>query len=199
MTTRINLLDWRQERRARRKQQFLTMLGIGMVASASIVGLAWTSVSGAVSSQQERNAYLQRQIDETKQKIKEIEELEKVKASLLARMRVIEELQASRAASVHFFDEVVSTLPEGTNLRAIKQAPEGVTLTGTAESNGRISTYMKNIDASAWFDEPRLVEIVTKEQKQKLRRGDFQLQVKALKKPSDGTADPEEDGAEAGQ
>ncbi|MGH8429283.1 MAG: PilN domain-containing protein, partial [Solimonas sp.] len=143
MTTRINLLDWRTERRSQRKKQFMTMLGIGLVSSAAIVGLGWTSVSSAVSSQQERNAYLQKQIDETEQKIKEIQELEKVKDSLLSRMRVIEELQASRSASVHFFDEIVNTLPEGVSLKSIKQLANQVTIKGTAESNGRVSTYMK--------------------------------------------------------
>lgn len=190
MTTRINLLDWRAERRARRKQQFLSMLGLGMLASAAIVGLAWTTVSGAVSSQQERNDYLQAQINETEQKIKEIEEIEKVRNNLLARMRVIEELQASRSASVHFFDEIVNTLPEGVSIRLIKQAPEGVTIEGTAESNGRVSTYMKNLDASQWFEDPRLVVIKTSEQ-QKMRRGDFQLLVKSRKTPKDAAADEE--------
>jgi len=196
MTTRINLLDWRAERRAKRKQQFMTMLGMGVLASATVVGLAWTSVTGAVSAQQERNAYLQAQIKETEQRIKEIEELEKVKASLLARMRVIEELQASRSASVHFFDEIVRTLPEGISLKNVKQLPEGVTIEGTAESNGRISTYMTNLEESPWFDEPKLVEIRTSETKQeKLRRGDFKLMVKALKQPSDGRA-PEDEAAQ---
>ena len=187
MTTRINLLDWRAERRAKRKQQFLSTLGLGVLASAAIVGLAWSTVSGAVSAQQDRNAYLQRQIDETEQRIKEIEDLEKVRDNLLARMRLIEELQASRSASVHFFDEIVSTLPEGVSIRVIRQTQEGVTIDGTAESNGRVSTYMKNLAASPWFRDPQLVVIKTSEQEQ-LRRGDFQLKVKALKTPSDSSA-----------
>ncbi len=193
MTTRINLLDWRAERRAKRKQQFLSMLGLGMAASAAVVVLALTTVSSAVSAQQERNAYLQRQIDETEQKIKEIEELEKVRDNLLARMRVIEELQASRSASVHFFDEIVNTLPDGVSIRSIKQTPEGVTIDGTAESNGRVSTYMKNLEASPWFQNPMLVVIKTSEQEQ-LRRGDFQLRVKALKAPSDAPSSESGEG-----
>ncbi|HSW15152.1 MAG TPA: PilN domain-containing protein [Solimonas sp.] len=190
MATRINLLDWRAERRNQRKQQFLAILGAGLLSSAALVGLAWTSVSSAVSSQQERNTYLQKQIDETEQKIKEIQELEKVKDNLLARMRVIEELQASRSASVHFFDEIVNTLPEGVSLRNIKQQGAEVTLEGTAESNGRVSTYMKNLEASPWFDDPKLVVIKTNA-KDELRRGDFTLQVKRLLKPADGTEDSE--------
>lgn len=186
MTTRINLLDWRAERRAKRKQQFLSMLGLGMLASAAVVGLAWSMVNGAISSQQERNTFLQSQIKETEEKIKEIEELEKVRTNLLARMKVIEELQASRSASVHFFDEILNTLPEGISIRSIKQSLTGVVIEGTAESNGRVSTYMKNLEASLWFKDPTLVVIKTSEQ-EKLRRGDFTLQVKALKTPSDGT------------
>jgi type IV pilus assembly protein PilN len=189
MTTRINLLDWRAERRERRKQQFMSMLGLSMVASAALVGLGWTTMSSAVTSQQERNSFLQKQIQETEQKIKEIEELEKVKSNLLARMRVIEELQASRSASVHFFDEIVNTLPEGVTLKGIKQAGTQVTLDGIAESNGRVSTYMKNLEASEWFDEPKLIVIKTASADGS-RRADFQLQVKRLVNPNqqgDGT------------
>lgn len=190
MTTRINLLDWRAERRERRKQQFISMLGLSLVASAALVGLGWTTMGSAVASQQERNAFLQKQIQETEQKIKEIEELEKVKANLLARMRVIEELQASRSASVHFFDEIVTTLPEGVTLKSLKQQGAQVTLEGTAESNGRVSTYMKNLEASPWFDEPRLVWIKTTD-KDAARRGDFQLQVKSLTTPNEASTGSE--------
>jgi type IV pilus assembly protein PilN len=189
MSRRINLLDWRAQRRALRKKQFVTMLALSFVVSAALVGLTWTSVSSAVSSQQERNAFLQQQIDETERKIKEIEELEKVRDNLLSRMRVIEELQASRAASVHFFDEIVNTLPEGISLKLIKQQSGQVTIEGVAESNGRVSTYMKNLDASPWFGEPKLIVIKTSD-KDQLRRGDFQLQVKALTQPAEaGAAD----------
>jgi len=188
MTTRINLLDWRAERRERRKQQFISMLGLAMVASAALVGLGWTTMSSAVTNQQERNTLLEKQIEETKQKIKEIEELEKVKANLLARMRVIEELQASRSASVHFFDELVSTLPDGVTLKSIRQSGDQVSIEGTAESNGRVSTYMKNLDASEWFDDPRLVVIKTGAKEKSARSGDFQLQVKRLVSPNQGTA-----------
>src|SRR3546814_10243322 len=81
------------------------------------------------------------------QKIKEIEDLERVKSNLLARMRVIENLQANRSATVHFFDEIVSTLPDGVNLTSLKESGGAVTIDGIADSNGRISTYMKNLDA----------------------------------------------------
>lgn len=181
MAMRINLLDWRQELRDRRRKQFLTLLGLGAIASAALVVLGLLIATEAVDHQRSRNEYLKQQIAETEKKIKEIQDLEKTKASLLARMRVIEQLQASRAATVHFFDEIVNTLPEGITLTTIKQSAGSVTIEGIAESNGRVSTYMKNLESSQWFAEPKLVVIATGE-KDKQRKSTFTLQVKNLTK-----------------
>lgn len=179
--TKINLLDWRAQRREQRKQRFIAMMIAAMVVAAAVFGAGFLAMTNAINLQTARNDYLKQQIAEVDQKIKEIQELERVKANLLARMRVIEELQASRTASVHFFDELVNTLPEGVTLTGIKQAGANVTLEGAAESNGRVSTYMKNLEASPWFDDPRLVVIKTSESGN-IRRSDFTLRVKNLTK-----------------
>ena len=121
MTSHINLLDWRGARREQRKKEFATQLGIGVAFAAAIVGLVYMNVTGAYEHQVARNDYLRQQIKEMDQKIKEIEDLERVRGNLLARMRVIEELQASRSAMVHFFDEIINTLPDGVNITGIKQ------------------------------------------------------------------------------
>jgi len=184
MATKINLLDWRQELRDARKKQFISLLGLGSVASAGLVLLGVLAATEAVDHQNSRNAYLKQQIAEAEKKIKEIQDLEKTKANLLARMRVIEQLQASRSATVHFFDEIVNTLPDGITLTSIKQVGGNVSIDGIAESNGRVSTYMKNLEASQWFAEPKLVVISTSE-KDKQRKSTFTLQVKNLTKPSD--------------
>lgn len=191
MTTRINLRDWRRERRELRKKQFAQMMGMGALAALAVVGISWTAMNGAVDNQQARNQRLQGEIKEMDQKIKEIEDLEKVRSNLLARMRVIEDLQANRAATVHFFDEIVSTLPDGVNLTSLKQNGGSVTIEGIADSNGRISTYMKNLDASAWFADPRLI-VITTNGKNSTSKSKFTLSVKVLKRPSDKKADDDE-------
>lgn len=185
MTIHINLLDWRKARRERRKQEFVASLGLSLAIAGGIVGASWMLMDGELTNQLARNDFLRGQIKEMDLKIKEIEELERTRDNLLSRMRVIEELQASRTASVHFFDELVNTLPDGVNLTGVKQQGGAVTLDGIAESNGRVSTYMKNLDASPWFSDPRLVVIKTNE-KDRRRKGDFQLVVKKLMKPKEG-------------
>jgi type IV pilus assembly protein PilN len=187
MTTRINLLDWRRERRDRRKKEFAALMGFGAIAAAIFVGVSYGAMTGAVDNQQARNARLKAEIHDLDDKIKEIAELEKVKNNLLARMRVVEELQANRAATVHFFDEIVSTLPEGVSLTGLKEAGGRVTIDGIADSNGRISTYMKNLDASPWFSDPRLV-VIKSNDKNRQRKSEFTLSVKTLNRPDDKAA-----------
>ena len=189
MATRINLLDWRAARRARRKQQFLTLLGLGIGASAALLGLGYVTVTEAVAHQQNRNQFLSTQISDLDKQIKEIQELEKVKANLVSRMNVIQQLQESRSATVHFFDEIVNTLPDGIFLSSVKQSGQSVTIEGIAESSGRISAYLKNLDSSPWFKDPKLVVIKTGE-KNKQRNSEFTLQVTNLTKASgDETTD----------
>jgi type IV pilus assembly protein PilN len=186
VTTRINLLDWRAERRRQRKQRFLAILGLAAAGSLALVVIGYLSMDAAVTHQQTRNQYLTQQISELDKQIKEIQELEKVKQNLLARMRVIEQLQQSRSATVHFFDEIINTLPDGVYLTSVKQADQNVTIDGVAESNGRISSYLKNLDASPWFKDPKLVVIKTSD-KSKLRSSEFTLQVTNLTKESADT------------
>src|SRR5688572_21890905 len=157
----INLLDWREERRTRRKQQFLVLLVAGVVAAGMLVLGAMFYMDGRIEHQQARNQRIKDEIALMEKRIKEIEELERVKQSLLARMHVIEELQQNRSAMVHFFDEVVRTVPDGVYITSLLQRGADVTVEGLADSNGSVSNYMKKLDASAWFDHPTLVVIKT--------------------------------------
>ncbi|MGD8590797.1 MAG: PilN domain-containing protein [Chromatiales bacterium] len=160
---RINLLPWREAERKRRQQEFGLMVLSGVVIT--ILGLVGThmQIESEIDAQSQRNTYLQREIDLVEQQIAEIRELDKTKASLLARMNIIQELQSSRPQIVHLFDEIVSTLPEGVHLDEIDQAGEKVELAGQAQSNARVSSFMRNIEDSEWLGNPRLDFIESKE------------------------------------
>ena len=190
LTKRINLRDWREELRQSRTKEFTRQAAVCGALAAAVVGGGLFFINGQIEHQQARNNLLNNEIRAIDRKIKEIEELERVKANLLARMRIIEELQASRSQTVHFFDEIVSTLPEGVHLTNIKQQGLATTINGIAESNGRVSTYLKNLDASDWFTKPRLVVIKTSETEAgRGRQAEFTVQVTNVIKgvqPEDG-------------
>jgi type IV pilus assembly protein PilN len=160
---RINLLPWRAERRKQRQKEFMVMLGLSAVAGVVLWFLVNSYYNGQISGQNERNAYLQQQIAQVDTQIKEIEELDKKKAKLLARKQVIEQLQANRSQMVHLFDQLVRTIPDGVILTSIKQEGDKLTLEGRSQSNARVSTYMRQLEGSGWMTKPDLSVIEAKE------------------------------------
>ncbi|PIQ37759.1 MAG: fimbrial protein [Lysobacterales bacterium CG17_big_fil_post_rev_8_21_14_2_50_64_11] len=174
---RINLLPWRAERRKRRQQEFFAMLGAAALVAALLAVLINSYYSAQIESQNARNAFLEARIVEVQKQITEIDELDRAKSRLLARKQVIEELQASRSQMVHLFDELVRTVPDGIKLTLIQQAGDQLTLEGLSQSNARVSSYMRNLEASDWTGTPDLTIIEAKGDNKALPF-EFKLQVR---------------------
>lgn len=175
---RINLLDWRAAARERKRKRFLTALALAAVASVVAVGvIPMLYYNHLIESQESRNQYLQNQIAIADRQLVEIRSLQKTRESLITRMRIIEQLQQSRSGIVHYFDQLVSTLPNGVYLRKLIQKGNTTTLDGVAESNARVSDYMVNFDDADWFTDPRLIVIKSSENGPQ-RFADFTLTVK---------------------
>ena len=161
---RINLLPWREAERRRRQRNFFAATAAA-VALVLLVGFGVrVQIDSMIAAQQSRNQLLEREIAELDQRIEKIEELEQTKANLLARMDVIQQLQESRPEVVHLFDELVASIPDGVFLTAVKQSGNQVEVEGRAQSNARVSAFMRNIDASTWISKAKLLVIENKDQ-----------------------------------
>ncbi|UPG90793.1 PilN domain-containing protein [Luteibacter aegosomaticola] len=148
---RINLLPWRAERRKQREREFYMQLGIAF-AAALVVLIGWSYWMGArIDNQGERNTYLQGEIKQLDDRIAKIKDLEKVRAGLLQRKQIIEQLQANRSQMVHLFDELVKTIPASARLGSMKQSGDSMSLDGVAQSNSSVAEYMRNIETSPWM------------------------------------------------
>ncbi len=156
---RINLLPHREEKRAARRQQFYALAGLISVLAGLIWFLGYGVINGYIGVQDNKNAFLKSQIDGLDKDIEEIKRLKEQTDALLSRKRIIESLQANRAETVHLFNELAKQIPAGVYLKSIKQTNQMVNLTGYAQSNARVSTMMRNLDASPLLERPDLVEI----------------------------------------
>ena len=159
---RINLLPWRAERRKQRQREFQGMLGLAALAGVLLSFLIWFYFNRQIAGQHERNSFLQSEIALVQKQNEEIKELDAKKDRLLARKKVIEELQANRSQMVHLFDSLVRTIPDGVSLGSIKQEGDILTLEGNAQSNARVSAYMRNLEVSGWMTKPDLSIIEVK-------------------------------------
>ncbi|MCK5091926.1 MAG: PilN domain-containing protein [Gammaproteobacteria bacterium] len=159
---RINLLPWRENLRKQRQREFGVMTAGALFFTLLLGFYVHLHISGMIDHQKSRNGFLKKEIAEMDRKIKEIKDLERTKAKLLARINVIQQLQSSRPEVVHLFDELVTRTPEGSYLINVTQKAKSVTINGRAQSNARVSSYMRNIDASEWLYSPSLQVIENK-------------------------------------
>ncbi|TNF63213.1 MAG: fimbrial protein [Burkholderiales bacterium] len=185
----INLLPHREAARKKQKEQFYTQLGMSALLGGIICGAVFTWYQGQINAQQDRNAFLQREIAKLDEEIKDIANLQREIASLRARQTAVEGLQRDRNIPVHLLNELVAHLPDGVYLVGMKQQGQSVLLTGVAQSQERVSELLRNLsNDSSWLTRPELVEIVAGSvsltEREQRRVSNFTMRV-ALKRGSE--------------
>lgn len=156
----INLLPHREERRKRRKAAFFAGLGIAAMAGVAVVGAWYSVLQQMTSAQQERNQFLGQQIKGLETRIKDIANLRAEIDALKARQKAVEDLQTDRNIPVYLLNELVKQTPEGVYLTTIKQTDQVVAINGVAQTNERVSEFLRNtLYNSPWLERPELIEI----------------------------------------
>lgn len=173
---RVNLLPHREQKRKARREQFYALSGLMLVLAGVIWFLGYTILNGYLSAQEDKNAFLKREIAALDKQIDEIKKLREQTDALLSRKQIIESLQANRTETVHLFNELAKQVPSGVYLRSVKQAAQKITLNGLAQSNAKVSTLMRNLDDSPVLEKPDLVEIKAATV-DKRRLSDFTLRI----------------------
>jgi type IV pilus assembly protein PilN len=185
----INLLPHREERRQRKKIAFFAGLGAAAVAGLAIVGVWFLVVQQMTAAQQDRNTYLSTEIKKLEVQIKDIATLRAEIESLKARQKAVEDLQLDRNVPVHLLNELVKQTPEGIYFRAIKQDGQVLSVSGVAQTQERISEFLRNTAySSEWFVKPELIEsrstTVTAANREQKRLFDFSMRLN-VKRPQD--------------
>ena len=184
----INLLPHREERRRARKRSFFIGIGVAAIAGLVVVGVWYSVLQQLTAAQQARNLFLKTEIAKLESQIKDIANLRAEIEALKARQKAVEDLQTNRNVPVYLLDELVKQTPEGIYLTAIRQNDRVVTLTGIAQTNERVSEFLRNTQYnSKWLERPELVEIkavnVQTASREQRRLFDFSMRV-TLKRPS---------------
>lgn len=176
---KINLLPWREELRQERQRKFALSALMTAITGVVIVFLVSLAFDRAINQQRVRNQTIQAEISRLQVQIRRIEELEETKARLLSRKRIIEELQASRSLTVEMMDQLAKTIPMGVTLNSINQQGMNLRLSGTSQSNARVSAYLQSLADNELFVEPDLNFVRAQEDPDNPQEAfDFSLAVK---------------------
>lgn len=193
----INLLPYREARRKQRKQAFFASLGLAAVVGVLVIALAWVMLQTLITDQQQRNSFLQGEIDRLDAQIKDISTLREEIESLTRRQNAVEALQGERNLPVHLLNELSRLAPEGVYFTSVRQTDKEVQLTGMAQTQERISELLRNTSRDAqWLVNPRLGEIklanLSTNARESKRLFDFSLKVNIK------SATPEPEGKASG-
>ncbi|HEV6966627.1 MULTISPECIES: PilN domain-containing protein [Roseateles] len=189
----INLLPYREERRKRRKAAFFAGLGLAGLAGAGLVVAAYLLLQFLTTEQQAHNQYIQAEISRLESQIKDIANLKAEIESLKSRQRAVEDLQTDRNTPVQLLNDLARLAPEGIYLTAIRQADKVVTVNGIAQTNERVSEFLRNVSrTSEWLEKPDLIEVklanVSTNTRDQRRLLEFSMKVSIKAPPRDAAA-----------
>ncbi len=173
----LNLLPWREEARKKSQQYFIMMVATAIAVGAIGVFGAYSYYNSEIDYQNKRNVYIKAETKRLEKKIRAIKKLDATKKALMERIAIIESLQLERPGIVHLFDEMVNALPKGLFLTQLEQSSGKVKIEGKAESNTRVSSYMKRLNSSPWLKSSDLDKISIDNTKDKNRLRRFKLNV----------------------
>ena len=157
---RINLLPHREEKRKRRKKEFVAMLLLSAIVGAMIVIAVGGYFANQLSEQEQRNSFIKKENARLDEEIKEVASLKQEIEALKARQQAVEDLQSDRNQPIYLMDELAQQVPEGVYLKSFKQDGQRVLLNGYAQSNERVSEFLRNLgNHSPWLERPDLIEI----------------------------------------
>lgn len=157
---KINLLPHREEKRQQRKYDYYTLMAFAAIVGVVIVFAVGIIEEAELLVQNQRNHLIKATNEKLDEEIKEIATLREEIDGLKARQQAVEDLQGDRNQPVYLLSELVTQTPEGIYLRSVKQDGQRVVLMGYAQSNERVSEYLRNLSSkSDWLDKPELIII----------------------------------------
>ena len=155
----INLLPWREGRRAEHKKNYLTLLAAFALIAISLMFVAGNVLDKMTDNQNYRNEFIEQQTALLDAQIKQIKNIKKDKEAIELRMALIEQLESSRNAVPIVLDELVRLVPNGLSFRSFSRQDNLIEILGVSESNNRLADFMRQLQDSTIFSSGELSSI----------------------------------------
>jgi len=155
----INLLPWREGRRAESKKNYLTLLTLLALSAIGLMFTAGSVLEKMTDYQNYRNNFIEQETALLDQQIEKIKNIKKDKEAIEQRMALIEQLESSRNAVPIVLDELVRLVPHGLSFRSFSRQGNLIEILGVSESNNRLADFMRQLQESTVFSSGELSSI----------------------------------------
>ena len=155
----INLLPWREGRRAEHKKNYLTLLTLLALSAIGLMFTAGSVLEKMTDYQNYRNNFIEQETALLDQQIEKIKNIKKDKEAIEQRMALIEQLESSRNAVPIVLDELVRLVPHGLSFSSFSRQGNLIEILGVSESNNRLADFMRQLQESTVFSSGELSSI----------------------------------------
>jgi type IV pilus assembly protein PilN len=183
---RINLLAVERDRPKRSAGALIPAAHrVTIAASLILIGtallIAWWfwSLHQASIRVDEDLARGEREMQQLRSVLAQVQKFEASKAQLQQRVTLIEQLRRGQSGPVHILDEISKAVPERLWLTDMTQKGDDIVLAGMTTSLTGLSDFVANLEGSTWFKKP--VDIVDSQVTTDPKNGDiFKFSIKAV-------------------
>lgn len=159
---RINLLPVRQGKKLEAARREVALLGgLGVLVLVGCLGF-WALTTARLSATNQENAQLEAEIQRLSADAARVDEMEKFKGELERKLDVIAELRGNKQGPVHMLEDLATATPERLTVTEMEEKGGNIKIQGVSVSNEVISQFLRQLEASDYFDAVYLEDIEAK-------------------------------------
>jgi type IV pilus assembly protein PilN len=170
----INLLPVREEKRKADVRQFALMLGATVLGTAALATAVHIKLVASVVGTRSSLVQLQKQIDQFKPQLEQVEKYRATKQAIESKLEVISRLERSRSGPLFMLTELSVNAPERLWLTSLEAKSSKVVVKGMSLDNELVALFMTALGDSPHFRDIELEETEAKDV-DGLRLNEFQL------------------------
>lgn len=158
---KINLLPYQKAAKVKRQQLLEAQLLISVLIVIAVVGLMgfiWWSFNIKIAALQTNRDDMRVQLETLKEKVKEVDDVEKKKKQVEQKIAIIDQLKKNQQGPVRVLDELSRHLPDRVWLTSLSEQATEFTLQGRAMTNFDIVEYVNRLRTSDFVVNVQLLE-----------------------------------------
>jgi type IV pilus assembly protein PilN len=175
---KINLLPVKSVQKQIQVRNNLLVAAVMLLLVGGVCYVFYSSLMSDIATVEQEIKDNRREISSLKKKIGEVNRFKKLQEELQNKLKIMDELRASKSGPVHLMDELIKALPEKLWVTSFTEKGGSVQISGVGLTENDVATFMTNLEQSKYYSGVELK--VTKQKVQDgLRLQNFDISCRA--------------------
>ncbi len=152
---KINLLPFRAARKRENIKRQISIYVLAVILTVTVIGYLFYNSSKDLSSLQNKESQLKKELDSYQKELDEIKDLEKKIQQVRTKLDVIDTLKKGKTGPVLLLADIAAAVPRDKLwLTSLSEKGGTLTMAGTAMDNETVALFMKNLEETEQITAP---------------------------------------------